>query len=87
MTIKWNTVYKYISYSLIIYGIDLKSSFEKAGGKLPVKLFWEFLKNDLKCEPKFSEDEILDIIEDLTQKSKDIELEEVLFWLDPFNQL
>jgi len=42
-------------------------------------LFREFLKDDLKCEPKFSEDEILDIIDDLTQKSKEIELEEVLF--------
>lgn len=64
--VKWNTLYKYISYSLIIHGIDLQSTFDKVGGKLSVKLFWEFLKNDLKCEPRFSEEDILDIIEDLT---------------------
>ena len=47
---KRTTIYKFISYQLILKNIDLTESFEKAGGRLPVATFRQFLKDDLELE-------------------------------------
>lgn len=77
-------MYKFISYGLMHYEIDLADTFADTGDRMAVKEFKDFLNEKLHCNEKYTEEDLLDIIDDLTKRHKDINYDELYSNLRPF---